>query len=126
VPVVYNKTSMPRARVASVMYNKTMTANTPTAPRLHPRMTTTTRGGRPTTEQKGELVAVRLSGRQLHALERRSRREDTGLSEALRRCLDEWTAAHDAAPTHTKEVIKKQRAAATTQPTRRRTRRQPK
>jgi len=89
-------------------------------------MMTTKKGGRPTMEQKGELVAVRLPGRQLQALERRARREDTGLSEALRRCLDEWTAVHAAAPTHTKEVIKRQHAAANTQPTRRRTRRQSK
>ena len=106
------------------MYNKTLTTRTPTAPGLRPRMATTRKGGRPTTEQKGTLVAVRLSGRQVHTLERRSRREDTGLSEALRRCLDEWAAAHDAASTHTKqEAIKKQLVAVATHPTRRRTRR---
>jgi hypothetical protein len=50
-------------------------------------------GGRPTDDPKGTLVAVRLSARQVLALQRRARQEDTGLSEAIRRCLDEWAAA---------------------------------
>jgi hypothetical protein len=57
------------------MYNKTMT------------------GGRPTTDPKPRLIAVRLAKRQLDALQARCRREGVGLSEALRRCIDEWTAA---------------------------------
>jgi len=50
-------------------------------------------GGRPTHDPKGTLVAVRLAGRQLKALQDRCRREDIGLSEALRRCVDDWAAA---------------------------------
>src|SRR3954468_13367406 len=107
------------------VYNKTLTTATAAASGRGSRIAKP-RGGRPTTEPKGTLVAVRLSGRQVHVLERRSRREDTGLSEALRRCLDEWAAAQDAAPTHTKETIKKQRVAVETQPARRRTRRETK
>ena len=85
------------------------------------------KGGRPTKDPKGTLVAVRLSGRQVHVLERRSRREATGLSEALRRCVDEWAAAQDAMSTQSKqEAIKKQVVAAGTQPTRRRMRRKAK
>ena len=54
--------------------------------------------GRPTDDPKGKLVAVRLSARQVQALEQRSRREDTGLSEAVRRCVDDWAAAQPAQP----------------------------
>jgi hypothetical protein len=114
-------------KTAIIVYNKTLTTRkaTPAAPRL--RITKPLKGGRPTKDPKGTLVAVRLSGRQVHALERRSRREVTGLSEALRRCLDEWAAAQDAAPMQSKqEVIKKQPVAAGTRPTRRRTRRKTK
>lgn len=50
-------------------------------------------GGRPTRDPKGTLMAVRLSSRQLRILEARARREDIGLSEALRRCVDEWATA---------------------------------
>ena len=112
---------------AAVVYNKTLAIGTTTTPGGRSRTARAKKGGRPTTEPKGTLVAVRLSRRQLHVLERRSRREDTGLSEALRRCLDEWAAAQDAVPTHTKqEAIKKQLVAVRTQPARRRTRRESK
>lgn len=50
-------------------------------------------GGRPTNDPKGTLVAVRLSDRQARVLEARARREGVGLSEAVRRCVDEWAAA---------------------------------
>ena len=47
-------------------------------------------GGRPTDDPKGTLVAVRLSDRQLAVLNRRAQRESISLSEAIRRCVDEW------------------------------------
>ena len=47
-------------------------------------------GGRPTTDPKETLVAVRFSERQLVVLQRRARKDGTGLSEAIRRCVDEW------------------------------------
>ena len=47
-------------------------------------------GGRPTDDPKETLVAVRLSDRQLVVLKRRARHDGTSLSEALRRCVDEW------------------------------------
>jgi hypothetical protein len=127
-PVVYNKTLASRTRgsrtAAPVVYNKTLASRTATTEEQRSRITKPMKGGRPTTEPKGTLVAVRLSGRQVHALEGRSRREATGLSEALRRCLDEWAAAQDAVPTQPKqEAVKKQRATVGTHPTRRRTRR---
>jgi hypothetical protein len=49
-------------------------------------------GGRPTDDPKGTLVAVRLGDRQLRALEDRCRHEGVGLSEALRRCVDDWAS----------------------------------
>jgi len=49
-------------------------------------------GGRPTLEPKETLVAVRLAGRQRVVLEQRARRDGVALSEALRRCVDEWAA----------------------------------
>ena len=55
-------------------------------------------GGRPTDDPKGTLVAVRLASRQLRALEARARREGVGLSEALRRCVDEWAASCSRSP----------------------------
>ena len=55
-------------------------------------------GGRPTDDPKGRLVAVRLGDRQLRALEDRCRREGIGLSEALRRCVDDWRARAPAPP----------------------------
>lgn len=48
--------------------------------------------GRPTDDPKQTLVAVRLAARQMHALEARAKRERIGLSEALRRCVDEWAS----------------------------------
>ena len=50
-------------------------------------------GGRPTDDPKGTLVAVRLADRQLGALRERCRREGIALSEALRRCVDDWATA---------------------------------
>ena len=56
-------------------------------------------GGRPTDDPKGTLIAVRLADRQLRAIEARARHETTGLSEALRRCLDEWIASSSSRTT---------------------------
>jgi hypothetical protein len=50
-------------------------------------------GGRPTDDPKQRLVAVRLAARQMRALEARVKREGIGLSEALRRCVDEWASS---------------------------------
>jgi hypothetical protein len=108
---------------ATIVYNKTLITGITTATRQHSRITKLMKGGRPTKDPKGTLVAVRLSGRQVHVLERRSRREATGLSEALRRCVDEWAAAQAQSK---QEAIKKQVVAAGTQPMRRRTRRKAK
>ncbi len=87
-------------------------------------------GGRPTDDPKGTLVALRLAARQVRVLEQRSRREDTGLSEAIRRCIDEWATAygtHRTPPTRSKPEAVTPRAGATrTGPARRRTRRSPK
>jgi hypothetical protein len=55
-------------------------------------------GGRPTDDPKGKLLAVRLADRQLRALQARARREDVSLSEALRRCVDAWTASPSSPP----------------------------
>ena len=111
----------------AIVYNKTLTTRTATPAAQRSRITKPRKGGRPTKDPKGTLVAVRLSGRQVHVLERRSRREATGLSEALRRCVDEWAATQDAATIPSKqEAIKKQLVAVGTQPTRRRTRRRTK
>ena len=49
-------------------------------------------GGRPTDDPKPRLVAVRLAARQMRALQVRAKREGIGLSEALRRCVDEWAS----------------------------------
>lgn len=46
-------------------------------------------GGRPTSERKGTLLAVRLAERHMHLLQQRAQREDVSVSEALRRLLDE-------------------------------------
>ena len=54
--------------------------------------------GRPTQEPKGKLVALRLSERQLTVLKERVRREGVSLSEALRRCLDEWASSRRTPP----------------------------
>jgi len=53
-------------------------------------------GGRPTDDPKQTLVAVRLAARQLHALDARAKHEGIGLSEALRRCVDEWAASNSS------------------------------
>jgi hypothetical protein len=53
-------------------------------------------GGRPTTDPKETLVAVRFSERQLVVLQRRARQDGTGLSEAIRRCVDEWAVSRPA------------------------------
>ena len=50
-------------------------------------------GGRPTDDPKKTLVAVRLAARQMRALEARAKRDGIGLSEALRRCVDEWASS---------------------------------
>jgi hypothetical protein len=54
-------------------------------------------GGRPTQDPKETLIAVRLSTRQLRVLQARAQREQVALSEALRRCVDEWAAGAAAA-----------------------------
>jgi len=54
-------------------------------------------GGRPTNDPKGTLVAVRLAARHLSALGDRARREGVSLSEALRRCVDDWVASRGGA-----------------------------
>ena len=53
-------------------------------------------GGRPTTDPKETLVAVRFSERQLVVLQRRARNDGTGLSEAIRRCVDDWAVSRPA------------------------------
>ena len=78
------------------MYNKTQEGararlRLPLAARITKPMPT---GGRPTDDPKPTLVALRLAARQVRVLEQRARREATGLSEAIRRCIDEWAAAH--------------------------------
>jgi transposase InsO family protein len=97
---------------AAVMYNKT-----------HAR--------RPTKDPKGTLVAVRLSNRQTQVLEVHARREGIGLSEAIRRCVDEWatTSARPPAtfprsrpPTAEERETFKQLAAVLGAPSRRRPR----
>ena len=60
-------------------------------------------GGRPTDDPKPTLVAVRLAARQMRALEARAKREGIGLSEALRRCVDEWaSSASSGRPSETR------------------------
>jgi hypothetical protein len=53
--------------------------------------------GRPTDDPKQTLVAVRLATRHMRALEARAKREQIGLSEALRRCVDDWASS---SPSH--------------------------
>ncbi|MEO6775810.1 MAG: hypothetical protein ABI467_22810 [Kofleriaceae bacterium] len=53
-------------------------------------------GGRPTNDPKETLVAVRFSDRQLVVLKRRARQDGISLSEALRRCVDEWATIRSA------------------------------
>jgi hypothetical protein len=47
-------------------------------------------GGRPTHDPKETLLAVRLAARHVEALRARAQNEGVGLSEALRRCIDDW------------------------------------
>lgn len=57
-------------------------------------------GGRPTDDPKQTLVAVRLAARQIRVLEARAKHEGVGLSDALRRCLDEWASPTSSPRTH--------------------------
>ncbi len=50
-------------------------------------------GGRPTSDPKSTLLAVRLAERHVRLLREHAEREDVSLSEALRRILDERTPA---------------------------------
>jgi len=56
-------------------------------------------GGRPTNDPKSTLVAVRLAARQMRVLEARAKRDGVALSEALRRCLDEWASLRSSPST---------------------------
>jgi hypothetical protein len=49
--------------------------------------------GRPTSDPKATLLAVRLGERHVRLLREHARREEVSLSEALRRLLDERLAA---------------------------------
>lgn len=66
-------------------------------------------GGRPTDDPKGTLVAVRLAARQLRAIEERAKREGIGLSEALRRCVDEWASSRSASEPRARPLTKEER-----------------
>ena len=48
-------------------------------------------GGRPTSDPKATLLAVRLAQRHVRLLQERARREGVSVSEALRRFLEERT-----------------------------------
>lgn len=52
-------------------------------------------GGRPTDDPKETLVAVRLSDRQLDVVRRRAGVEKISVSEAIRRCIDEWSRGYN-------------------------------
>ena len=84
-------------------------------------------GGRPTDDPKETLVAVRFSDRQLVVLQRRAKHDGTSLSEALRRCVDEWAVIQPARtrqPTPAeRETFKQLAALFETTPVRRRARR---
>ncbi len=81
------------------LYNNTQRATRKEWTRaLAVRITKPVAGGRPTTDPKGSLIAVRLSARQVQALARRSRRDGIGLSEAVRRCVDDWAATQRRTP----------------------------
>jgi hypothetical protein len=56
-------------------------------------------GGRPTDDPKPTLVAVRLAARQMRVLEVRAKRDGVALSEAIRRCVDEWASLRSSAST---------------------------
>ena len=66
-------------------------------------------GGRPTDDPKEKLVAVRLTARQLRTLQARARREGIGLSEAVRRCLDEWVALNPSSPPRARRPSQQER-----------------
>ena len=48
-------------------------------------------GGRPTSDPKATLLAVRLAQRHVRLLQERARREGVSVSEALRRFLEQRT-----------------------------------
>ena len=73
------------------MYNKTIQRDLMNP--VDARITKLVTGGRPTKDPKGRLIAVRLSARQVHALTQRTRQDGIGLSEAVRRCVDDWASA---------------------------------
>lgn len=54
--------------------------------------------GRPTDDPKTQLVAVRLTPRQVKLVERRAEQEAVSISEAIRRCLDESFERHLGRP----------------------------
>lgn len=68
-------------------------------------------GGRPTDDPKQTLVAVRLAARQMRALDARAKRERIGLSEALRRCVDEWASSRSASEPRVRPLTKHERKA---------------
>ncbi len=55
-------------------------------------------GGRPTRDPKGSLLAVRLAERQFGVLQARAKREAISVSEAIRRCIDEWGSSPRLSP----------------------------
>ena len=66
-------------------------------------------GGRPTDDPKQKLVAIRLAARQLRVVQARARREGIGLSEAVRRCLDEWVALNPSSSPRTRRPTQEER-----------------
>ncbi len=66
-------------------------------------------GGRPTDDPKPTLVAVRLAARQMRVLKVRAKREGIGLSEALRRCVDEWASLRRASEPRARPLTKDDR-----------------
>lgn len=66
-------------------------------------------GGRPTDDPKPTLVAVRLAARQMQVLKQRAKREGIGLSEALRRCVDEFASSRRAAEPRARRLTKEER-----------------
>lgn len=55
-------------------------------------------GGRPTSDPKATLLAVRLAQRHVRLLRERAGRQGVSVSEALRRLLDEHTGSMDPPP----------------------------
>ena len=66
-------------------------------------------GGRPTDDPKPTLVAVRLATRQMRVLKVRAKREGIGLSEALRRCVDEWASSRRKSEPRAQPLTKDER-----------------